>query len=775
MIAEKAKETAKQIWNFFRAAGVLQAVVDGKAFRNLKDLPNENWAVLSCPTTGLDFDAKTLAFIDGNKDGHIRIEEVLTAIDWLDKRMVDMAVLLDDSKIVKLSSFADTPEGNALKAAAQEVLKVAGKEGADEISLDDVVARQASFLAAEFNGDGVLVPAAVKDPARAKLYGEIVAATGGAKDRGGAQGVDKATLTAFYQACADHLAWIEKGRAEAATVSPLGDATAAAVASLEAVRAKVEDYFHRCRLIDFDAAASGPLNSKESDYAAVSQGDMADGAGTIATFPLARVAAGAPLRLREGINPEWVGRIAAFADAAVKPLLGDVDAISEEDWRKVCAALAPHIAWKGSMAGANVASLGEARIKEILADQKSKDDILALIDTDLSYAPEINLLDDLEKFVRYHAHLNRLLNNYVNFSDYYNPAKGEIYRAGRLYIDGRVCRECVYVADAGAHSTLAASSKMFLAYCNIVRPQTGEKRTICAAVTAGFASTLWVGRNGIFYDAQNQDWNAVITKICECQISLKEAFWAPWLKICELISDQVKKLLSSKESAMMSAATAKTSTIGTAPTPPPPEQKRDGAAMASSVAAIGIALSVAGAALGGLISALRGISFWYGVLGVVAIILVVSGPAVLLAWFKLRARDFAPVLNACGWAINKKMRMPMRLSRVFTHEAEVPEGSNINMEDPYVEKHFWRNFFIVLAVVVAAIFAIWMWRYDWIPEQYWPGFMQKPKPAPEQVEEPAKAAEEAAKTAETAAEAAGAAAAPAAAPAEAAPAAEAQP
>ena len=87
MIAEKAnetvKETAKQIWYFFRTAGVLQAVVDGKAFRYLKDLPNENWAVLSCPTTGLDFDAKTLACIDTNKDGHIRIEEILGTIDWL--------------------------------------------------------------------------------------------------------------------------------------------------------------------------------------------------------------------------------------------------------------------------------------------------------------------------------------------------------------------------------------------------------------------------------------------------------------------------------------------------------------------------------------------------------------------------------------------------------------------------------------------------------------------------------------------------------------------
>lgn len=771
MIAEKAKETAKQIWNFFRAAGVLQAVVDGKAFKNLKDLPNENWAVLSCPTAGLDFDPKTLAFIDGNKDGHIRIEEVLSAIDWLDKRMVDMAELLENADVMKLSSFSDTPEGTALRAAAEAMLKAIGKEGAAELSLADVMQRQASFLAAEFNGDGVLIPAAVKDPARLKLYGEIIAATGGAADRSGVQGIDKATIGAFYQACADHLAWIEKGRAEAATVSPLGDATADAVAALEAVRAKVEDYFHRCRLVSFDKAAATPLNSKESDYASVAQGDMADGAATIASFPLSRVAAGAPLRLHEGVNPEWVARIAALDAKAVKPLLGDVDAITEADWRKLCAALAPHIAWKGAIAGANVAALGEARIREVLADTKAKDEILALIDKDLACAGEINQLDDLEKLLRYHANLNRLLNNYVNFSDYYNPEVGEIYRAGRLYIDGRVCRECVYVANTGAHSTLAASSKMLLLYCDITRPQTGEKRTVCAAVTAGFSSTLWVGRNGIFYDAEGKDWNAVIVKICESQTSLKEAFWAPWIKICDLVNEQIKKLLSSKETAMMSAATTKVGAIGTeAPPPAPPaEQKRDGAAMASSVAAIGIALGIVGSAIGGLISALKGISFWYGILGVVAIVLVVSGPSVILAWFRLRARDFAPVLNACGWAINKKMRMPMRLSRVFTHEAEVPEGSNIDMTDPYVEKHFWRNFLIGVVVVLLAILAIWKWRYGWIPEQYWPGFMQKPKPVVEEVAAPA---EEVAAEAKAEGEAA---AAPAAEPAPAEPAAEAAP
>lgn len=744
---EKIKETAKELWNFFRAAGVLQAVVDGKAFRSLKDLPDENWAVLSCPTAGLNFDAKTLSFIDVNNDGHIRIAEVLKAIDWLSLRLGDMDGLLKNSDVVALSAFADTAEGKELKEVAKALLATIGKADAEEISLADVMARQATFLAAEFNGDGVLVPASAKDEARAKLFGEIIAATGGVDDRSGVKGIDKATIEAFYGACASYIAWLEKGRAEAETVYPLGDATEGAVAALEAVRAKVEDYFHRCRLIAFDGAASKPLNRGEADYAAIAQDDMAKAAEAIATFPISHVDAGASLRLREGVNPEWSQRLAVFADKVAAPILGNSgDAITEEEWRTICGKLAPFIAWKGSIAGANVASLGEARIKELLADTASKDELLALIEKDIACSGEITHLDDLEKFVRLHANINRFLNNFVNFSDYYNPECEEIYRAGRLYIDGRVCKECVFVDNMAAHATLAASSKIFLAYCNITRPQTGEKRVICAAVTAGFASTIWVGRNGIFYDTKGGDWNAVVVKICDCQISLKEAFWAPWIKISDLIGAQVKKLLSAKETAMMGAATTKVSTsIPTTPAPAPAaDQKRDGAAMASSVAAVGIAIGIIGSALGGLISAIKGVSFWQGILGVLAIFLIVSGPAVILAWFKIRARDFAPVLNACGWAINKKMRMPLRLSKIFTHEAIIPTDSKIAMHDPYHEKHFWRNTLIVIAILALGYGWVWWFHSNWLPEN-----LRRKCPAKEKVEcvEKAVAPEAAAATA----------------------------
>lgn len=739
MIVDKAVDKAKEIWNFFRAAGVLQAVVDSKVFRSLKDLPNENWAVLSCPAKGLDFDQRTLQFLDGNGDGNIRIEEVLAALAWLETRLTDLAELLGGGETVKLASFADTPDGNALKDAAKAVLERLGKPDADEITLSDVMSRQATFKAAPFNGDGVLVPEAAKEAGLDGLVGEAIKVTGGVADRSGANGIDKAALDSFYDSCNAWLGWLDAGRADSAKVFPLGDGTEAGLAALETVRAKIDDYFERCALVAFDEAAEAPLNSAAGDYAAIGQRLIAGGDASVESFPLAKATAKARLEWPDAVNPAWRGRIDAFREKAAKPVVGDVPALTRDDWEKVKAAFAPFIAWKGAIAGAAAAALGEARAREIVADAKARDAIAALIEKDLSFSGEINQLDDLEKLLRYHANLEHFLNNYVNFSDYYNPEKSEIYRAGRLYIDGRVCRECVYVADAGAHSTLAASSKMFLAYCNITRPQTGESRTICAAVTAGFSSTLWVGRNGIFYDAEGKDWNAVIVRIVDCQISLKEAFWSPWIKISELISDQIKKLLSSKETAMMTAASTEVGTIGTAPAPAP-EQKRDGAAMASSVAAIGIALGIMGSAIGGLISALKGISFWYGVLGVVAIILVVSGPSVILAWFKLRSRDFAPVLNACGWAINKKMLMPMRLSRVFTHEAVVPTGSNINMKDPYVEKHFWRNTAIVVVILAIAAFWVWRWHNEWLPEKW-----QRAKPAAAEVNEaPAPAEAEAA-------------------------------
>ena len=321
-----------------------------------------------------------------------------------------------------------------------------------------------------------------------------------------------------------------------------------------------------------------------------------------------------------------------------------------------------------------------------------------------------------------HGSLVRLLNNFVSFSDFYDPKQEEIFRVGRLYMAGRFCDLCVHVDDIEHHAMMAASSKLYLAYCELTYPVTGEKRNICAAFTAGFAETLWIGRNGIFYDREERCWEAVIVKVVEGPISLKEAFWSPWKKLSVMLNEQVRKFVVSRQEVAMATAArsadpAAARVAGVVPPPPPSPPKLDGAAMASSVAAVGIAVGLLGAAAGSLMAVIGKLSVPQSMLGVVLVILAVSGPSVILTYFKLRNRDLAPVLNACRWAVNRRIRMTMLLGRVFTQEARLPEGAERQRTDPYADKNHTRNSILVLLVVLGVVLGLWAFNvFDkWLP------------------------------------------------------------
>ena len=51
----------------------------GADIANLATLDQKLWTALSCPTRGIRFDAKTLELLDSDKDGRIRVPEILPA------------------------------------------------------------------------------------------------------------------------------------------------------------------------------------------------------------------------------------------------------------------------------------------------------------------------------------------------------------------------------------------------------------------------------------------------------------------------------------------------------------------------------------------------------------------------------------------------------------------------------------------------------------------------------------------------------------------------
>jgi len=120
-----------------------------------------------------------------------------------------------------------------------------------------------------------------------------------------------------------------------------------------------------------------------------------------------------------------------------------------------------------------------------------------------------------------------------------------------------------------------------------------------------------------------------------------------------------------------------------------------------------------GSAIGGLVSTIAGIPVWKSCLGVLVVILAVSLPSVLITWFKLRARDLSPILNAGGWAINRELHFSLKLGKLWTAQAALPSKAKVSLTDPFEDKHPVRNAVIALVIIGAILagFCCWCKKY----------------------------------------------------------------
>jgi hypothetical protein len=119
-----------------------------------------------------------------------------------------------------------------------------------------------------------------------------------------------------------------------------------------------------------------------------------------------------------------------------------------------------------------------------------------------------------------------------------------------------------------------------------------------------------------------------------------------------------------------------------------------------TVAALGVAVGGITAALGALLSAFFGLGMWMP-LGVVGLILCISGPSMAVAWLKLRKRNLGPILDANGWAVNAQAVVNVPLGASLTKEAVLPPGSSRDMTDPFAEKKRPWGFYVFLVVLLA--------------------------------------------------------------------------
>jgi hypothetical protein len=486
--------------------------------------------------------------------------------------------------------------------------------------------------------------------------------------------VEEASAARNGHAAREQSAWETAGE----SLQLLGAATEAGFALVSALDQKIEDYFVRCQLAAFDDRASAALNVSEDALKAMAPAALQSNTPAISDLPLAHVTAMARLSLVSGLNPAWASQLTVLRDQVVQPLLGPQDALSAADWQAIKARFAPYAEWLAARPDPNVVT----------------DGVLGL-----------------ERLSRYVRDLQTLANNFVAFKDFYTAQGKATFQVGTLYLDGRSCDLCVAVTDAAKHAALASLARICLVYCDCVRG--AEKMSVAAAFTAGDSDQLMVGRNGVFYDRQGRDWDATIARIIDHPISLRQAFWSPYKQLTRLVSSQLQKMAASKAKASDDKLALLASDAAKNAGPPAADAKAtapaafDVAKFAGIFAAIGLALGAIGTALAALLGGLFNLSWWQIPLVFLGVLLLISGPAVIVAWFKLRSRNLGPILDANGWAINARARINIPFGTSLTQLAQLPPNAERSMVDPYADRPSKAPYVLIaLAVLALVIWAV---------------------------------------------------------------------
>lgn len=699
-------ESANHRWKFFRAGDFNQvSLATGADLMDLDQLDQKLWVALACPITGLYFDERTLRLIDTDSDRRVRAPELIAAVRWAGNLLKDADELIRAPQSLPLDAIDDsTPAGADILAAARQILALLGKSDATAISAEDTADTARLLALTAFNGDGIVVEDSTDDERLQAFIRDIIACEGAETDRSGKPGVSREGADRFMTAADEYAAWWKQAEVDPALL-PLGAATAEAAEALAAVKAKVDDYFTRCRLAGFDTRAAAALNGEEKEYQRLSTLPLSSASADVAALPLARIEADQPLPLARGINPAWEAAVIRLREQVVVPLLGGRDTLSAADWAKITAALAPFEAWHAASPGRTVQPLGIERVREVLASDL-REALDKLIERDLAEAGRIAAIEAVDRLVRYCRDLHRLCCNFVNFGDFYRGERQAIFQAGTLYIDQRSCELTLIVEDAAKQTAMAGMAGTYLVYCDCVRRGSGEQRQIVAAITNGDSDNLMVGRNGVYYDREGRDWDATITRIVDNPISLRQAFWAPYKKLVRLIEEQVAKRAAAAEAAsntkLESAATTAANVDQAAAAPAGAPRKID----VGTVAALGVAfgaLFTAVAAIAGYVSGLLKLPFWQLCLAIAALLLIISGPSMVIAWLKLRRRNLGPLMDACGWAVNARARINVPFGARLTGMAHLPAGASTAADDAFRQRpSAWPK--IALTALVISFF-----------------------------------------------------------------------
>ncbi|MCH8146325.1 MAG: hypothetical protein IIA55_16575, partial [Gemmatimonadetes bacterium] len=366
---------------------------------SIHQLHPARWAATSVQIESLQCDPAFLEYLNQDGSGTIRAEHLRAAVRWIFRMMANGDRMAAASDVLRLADL-DTSheEGRKLKEAAIHILGQLNANELDEISLEQVRLFRNTYGMTSPNGDGVLPPQHVSDPAAAQLANDVLEQVGSTKDISGADGINEGHLCQFLDGARKYLAW--KARAEddgAAGILPWGDDTAAAVKLTSEFDAKIAQFFWQCDLVKLDARTAERICLSEQDLQNLDGSDLRAMERQLAQAPLQTPNAEGVLNLQGPINPYYQDQMDELQNRVLARAQPDShESLTRIGWQQVKAIFEPYCAWQAEKPSDGVGELSETTLKEYL-DGPAQKKLLQLLLEDLAVKAEVKQVSDLEK------------------------------------------------------------------------------------------------------------------------------------------------------------------------------------------------------------------------------------------------------------------------------------------------------------------------------------------------------------------------------------------
>lgn len=658
--------------HFCKVAGSAQLIVDStESLRNVLNLDEAHWALTSLDIDSVCADRKFLNFLDDDRNGIIRPDEIQRAIRFLLDTLKDYTGVNTRSDQLRLDWLnTENPDGAGIREAAELILETLDAQDKSVISIEETRGKVEVLSAANNNGDGVITPDVTCDEPLQKRFREIMAVAGTSKDLSGNDGIGEPQIAQYEKM----LEMVSSWRMMRQDVLFFGEKTADIFAKVEGLSSQIDDFFLASETLHYFSDSPARISKQDiiADIRNPEELRALLAAGTIAE-PRAdqRLDFSAPL------NPLYAEQLRQLAQTTELQAYLTNGTLERNSWERLRNDLRPFGEWQGTKPTDAFDNLSDGELNERLNDTLTAQ-LRDCCQNDSGAAGKLNYCDALQKLLYLQRDLPAFLNNYVNLSDLFNPEAASPLQAGKLILDGRHFTLTSNVKNLAEHKMIALQSDICVVYVEITSgpPNALKKRTLAVAVTSGNIRNLFVGKRGIFFTPDNEPWDAKVIDFIRQPVSIGEALQMPFFRMGEFVTKQADKFFSTQSNNVQKNL-ANDLSNGKLPDLSAQVSKAQPPALSGSMMLMGggIGIAAIGSSIAFIVKSLQNISVLNVLVILFGILVVFGGPMVVISLVKLFRRNMSRFLEANAFAVNRPMRLSQRMGRIFSFTPPLPQAT----------------------------------------------------------------------------------------------------